>query len=598
MSKSPNHSTLLLTLCAVANLPTQAVALACEQFPPSDECFKLPSGSTTGSTPPVISTSFVGSGESLLNVSITATGVLSQVALGGQVHNSGLIKDVKLLPGASIQGGTLSGRITGSTTPALLSAVNLTGATLSQVLLDNRCTLDATTQIGPGVYFAAESSIPDGANLSAAGQRQQDSSANIQLNALDLSRDVAGQRSWLQQIQELPALQAATLQQTPEGILSVSLGQTTYTLAAVQVTKARAGTQAGIAFSADGLLQLNTLGQRTLLLAATLADRAGWDKALAAMGLHLDSVTSPYGTLRVSDAQKTQAYVLRPELTAEVASLTSAPGIYLRPYLSNRLPNINIVQYTFKDAQGSLRQQLLPPMPADWDALRAYLQQLNLSAISLSSDGILRATTPDGQVLQAIMGYAVVPGNVSANSLRLDSSTGDLNQDGIPDLTVVYANGERQALILIPAAPTPVPTTPNQIYVMQTLDDVAAVEQFLQAQQQPVTVDINLGGKDYPNADISFKNFSAGDKIRFNRADGSVQPGNGVLHSATDNQYFSSLNTANIQRSDAIVHAGSQSEITLKSALLDVAKANTRTHTLQIHLTSGLQNKNLHFEFF
>ncbi len=46
------------------------------------------------------------------------------------------------------------------------------------------------------------------------------------------------------------------------------------------------------------------------------------------------------------------------------------------------------------------------------------------------------------------MDYSVYQGTGVASAVTFDTTIGDVNQDGVPDINVIYANGDRQALIV------------------------------------------------------------------------------------------------------------------------------------------------------
>lgn len=398
--------------------------------------------------------------------------------------------------------------------------------------------------------------------------------------------------TWLPQVENLlqTLLPGVSIIETSSGQLQIQINALTYLLTPVQVVQDDAKTPVGISLTSSGLLNLTTKELQTFTFAAGVQGFEALSQFLAQENLAIVKNDENTGTLRLKRGQGETNFVLRPDFSSGPATLGNTPGFYLMPYLAKKIANINSAYLIFKDSNGQLRQQVLPPMPADWENLSQSLTQLGFTAISLQYDGIINATASDGKTYHAMMDYAVSPGNSVASQVIFEASPLDVNQDGIADLTVVYPNGDRQALLLLPDE--------TAVFTLKSSADVAKADAFLAAHDEPVSLEVDFDDEHYSGNDITLANFTPGDKLRFNTADGIVKPGVDVQHSATANQYMSSLHTAQFQRSDRIIHAGSKAEITLISSALDIQKAELTSNSLQIHLSGGIKNNNLQFEFF
>ena len=425
--------------------------------------------------------------------------------------------------------------------------------------------------------------IPGTATAAVCGSAVQE----LNCNPSTLSSE-----SWLPQVKNLleTVLPGASIAEMKSGQLQIQLNSLAYLLTPVQVTQADANTPAGISLTNSGLLNLTTKELQTITFAAGVQNSEVLSQFLSNANLAITQTDVTTGTLQVNRGKEGTYFVLRPDFSSEPANLSNTPGFYLMPYPSRKIANINAAYLIFKDSNGQLRQQVLPPMPADWQSLSQALAQLGFKAVSLQYDGIINATADNGKTYHALMDYAVIPGLSVASQVKFEASPNDANQDGVPNLTVVYPNGDRQDLILLPEE--------TAVFTLRSAGDVAQADTFLAAHDQPVTLEVDFDDDHYSGSDITLANFTAGDKLRFNTADGIVKPCVDGQHSATANQYMSNLHTAQFQRSDRIIHAGSKAEITLVSSELNLQKAELHSNSLHIHLSGGIKNNNLQFEFF
>ncbi|MEQ1637698.1 MAG: hypothetical protein ABL903_13515 [Methylococcales bacterium] len=349
-------------------------------------------------------------------------------------------------------------------------------------------------------------------------------------------------------------------------------------------------TPKSVDFINKGFITLKTATQQVITLDVEVQSAQAFEQTLSGISLGTDSSNTLTSPLRINSRQAGTYNILRPELSSEPATLANTPGLYLLPYLPQKMAQINAAYFIFKDANGQLKQRALPPIPADWDSLSSALKKLNFSNIALQPNGTITATANNGKILSAIADYKVIQGQSVANEATFDTGIGDVNSDGADDVSIIYPNGDRQTLVLQPFF--------GAAFVLKSAADAAGADAYLAATIESAVIEVDLSSNEYTGADITLNNFSSGDKIRFNLADGIVTPGAGAQHSATANQYFSNLNTANAQHSDAIIHAGDSSVITLMSSMLDIQHASTEVNSLHINLTGGIKNKNLFFEFF
>jgi len=114
---------------------------------------------------------------------------------------------------------------------------------------------------------------------------------------------------------------------------------------------------------------------------------------------------------------------------------------------SGILENVLIYAQQFEE-DGVLYRQYLCPTPADWGALKIQLNAIG-SDVSIDLDGLIQATIGDRQY-QALMDYKVVSGAYSTSDGLYFILIEDLNGDGTKDYEVVYSNGDKQLLYILP----------------------------------------------------------------------------------------------------------------------------------------------------
>src|SRR5690606_31777531 len=140
----------------------------------------------------------------------------------------------------------------------------------------------------------------------------------------------------------------------------------------------------------DGDIVFVTQNRRVVISHPVLSETLAFEQQAAGMGLNLEFddrtnlvLTEQNGsqalsavTGRHASALGTQSwyFVGRPDVTAVPAAAGSVPG--LLSYLVPGLRNIEAVAIVFEAEDGTLMRQDIAPVPADWFALKAALQQI------------------------------------------------------------------------------------------------------------------------------------------------------------------------------------------------------------------------------
>lgn len=316
---------------------------------------------------------------------------------------------------------------------------------------------------------AKQITLPSGTDLTACSQTANaNAGSSAPLSLSSPAADTSG-KTLLQQLQELlsTALPGSALQQAANNNVEVVVSDAVYTLLPVKIEKAAADDVPGTRFTQDGQIRMVTPQNNVLYFSASVADFEAFKAALTRIGLQADGAQHDYGNLQIQPAAllgkaKAKAaadksyFSARPNPATQAATLQDGkvhgvelaqiPGVLM---LENDLgvPHFKMAYLFYTDADKKLRQQALPPVPADWDSLLAALEANGFSKATLQPDGLITGTKA-GKSYRALMNYAVTPGAGASDKAHFEAAA-DVNQDGISDLTVIYPNGEAQDILLL-----------------------------------------------------------------------------------------------------------------------------------------------------
>jgi hypothetical protein len=208
------------------------------------------------------------------------------------------------------------------------------------------------------------------------------------------------------------------------------------------------GTAAAIADSSGGADGDPSLGTADGL--GALLDEAFFTEEAASLGLavnhdgHGNLVLSPRDTDAVY-------YIARPAASAVPAFRGTQEGLHFYPV--SGLEDEQGLSLIFRDTNGSLLEQDLVPVPADWLALQATLAGTpGLAGVSIDSQGVIsaqsRGTTIRGRVTFRVNRSDITTDDADAGVLLLPGT--DLNDDGTDDYQLLYPNGDVQGLLIYP----------------------------------------------------------------------------------------------------------------------------------------------------
>lgn len=413
-------------------------------------------GTTEGSVlsftlaPPPVTT--VGGSQSNVNISgtseILAGATINGGRLSGDISNSGLITgDVLLGPDTHIEGGTLSGTITGTAAdPAVLSDARvLAGTQLQHVIIAEGTQLPPDTIIGAGVRFESNALIPPGLDLSGALQAQAWRVGFPMRLVAGLNDDVLTSADGSILADVVALFPDGSLQPQPSGALKLFGIDTYLTLVPVRVTQGGASDRPGLFEDDAGNFAFITFDKRIVVTRPVLREDALFAGGVAQRGLGL--AYDADGLLTVTPANASSSYVGRP-VAAIPLSVAKPPGLQTRRL--DAPANVTGYSFVFTDELGMMWEQLIVPVPYAWPELRDWLMgDPRNDNVRMTRDGRVTARVGGAQV-NGRVGYVVTQGEDIGNRSVVAQAAGDLNGDGTNDYVLIYPGGKRQTLYMQP----------------------------------------------------------------------------------------------------------------------------------------------------
>jgi hypothetical protein len=438
---------------------------------PPPETPQDPTEPPTG--PTVVDTNTSGSSLSG-DIVITEDGTVNGGTIDGVVENRGTITgDVQLGGGAQIDGGIVSGNISGDADePALITNATVpAGTQLENVVIGAGTTLDPGVQIGANVRFESDAAIPEAIDLTGALRQLQWADKDARA-VPDLNDDVVADAamSLIRSIQLLPQFDQAgsdVSQDMGNGEIIVITNDMRANVLPVQVSQAGADDEEGVYINDDGDIVFVTANRRAVLSYPVIVQNDALVDALRSLGLELSydsranlqvapattgaqTLVERDGIIYSTSALSTNGgfyYSTRPTPQALPAYRYDEPGLYYAA--APGLPNATSIVFVFRDADGKLLEQDLVPIPGDWFALKQYLEQLpGASNVRIDAQGVISLTL-QGTTVRGRVGYHVNAGDVQSGALVLKAA-GDINGDGTGDYVLHYPNGEWQHLLIYP----------------------------------------------------------------------------------------------------------------------------------------------------
>ncbi|MCU7835709.1 MAG: hypothetical protein KZQ83_10730 [gamma proteobacterium symbiont of Taylorina sp.] len=114
---------------------------------------------------------------------------------------------------------------------------------------------------------------------------------------------------------------------------------------------------------------------------------------------------------------------------------------------SEQLENTFTVAQQYEQ-ESILYRQYLYSTPADWDSLKSTLSTV-FDSVSIDIEGVITLVLGN-QTYKALMDSAVISGFKNTKNSLYFNTVGDKNNDGTKDFEVVFPDGDKQIIYLLP----------------------------------------------------------------------------------------------------------------------------------------------------
>ncbi len=391
-------------------------------------------------------TGTVNNNGTLANIEFVGRSVTGGELLGNITNTSevgGVFINVRLAANTIIDGGAVQGEISGDPQePALLKNLQVrTGSRLTNVIIGENVKLADEVELVEGVRFSHSGQIPSGEliGLLPALLAGDLDGIDYPIRA-DFSADLlVPSDGLLSAINKLPDLKdnAWVIRQNAElSHFELTIDQLRFALLPVSVTKAT--TAAGLIVQDAQTVRFVTESGLEVLAHPALQAPSALQSALSQFGL-TEFTVQTNGNLFIPSTAG-QWFSARPDWTS--VELVSETESGLQFGQSPLVTGPFLTELVFSDEEGRLRQQTIYPSIAQPSVLYSSAQAVKIEPFGLIS------FKQDGKAYRGVVDYVVSQNEAIANTLQVESIP-DANGDGIPDVMLVYPNGEQQKMFII-----------------------------------------------------------------------------------------------------------------------------------------------------
>ncbi len=329
------------------------------------------------------------------------------------------------------------------------------------VIVNVKVNPGAHLKLGPKVKFRTHRAIPAGLDLTPTFTKinitntvhinaQVNTTQNMAVNHMpvDLSTSVVEDAPSVLEDIKVMVGDSNLKQETDTGSLSLSQGDVDYELSPVEVKQAEDSTPEGIRIADDGSVRFVTVNRHEIIALPMVQDFGQFVQGLAdimignlnmSMRGQLTANTKLTTKVRYSGQGDILSIKIKQKLKLGINFIDS-------PFLS-RDKFENLVVLVFQDKHKALRQQIIYPTPADMEVLTNLDDsESNVENVKVEFGGNI-SFTMKGRQRKGMLSYNVTQGEPPVSGGVEFEETGDVNEDGLKDITVVYPNGERQDVL-------------------------------------------------------------------------------------------------------------------------------------------------------
>ncbi|MFK5984004.1 MAG: hypothetical protein QM479_01075 [Pseudomonadota bacterium] len=259
------------------------------------------------------------------------------------------------------------------------------------------------------------------------------------LDAILNTREIVGKNS-----------EFSIVQNSSTNILEVTLREHQFFFKPIEISLAHSGTLAGIYITSDGRLTMVTKAGIQIVFLPESQQLNSLKELFEKTGFDINK--GPYGEFRLTFKTTSRASEVA-WFSTRISSISSPVidkqdnRVGLISLASEQLDNTILYAHQFYK-QDTLYRQYLYPAPADWDSLKEVLQQ-SYDQVSINLDGEIKVLI-DQYTYKAIVDYRVITGANTSQEVLTINAVGDQNNDGFNDYELIYPNGDKQILYILP----------------------------------------------------------------------------------------------------------------------------------------------------
>jgi hypothetical protein len=368
----------------------------------------------------------------------TPVGSVVDVEAGATIDNTGktLSGDITLGQGARIDGGTVTGTVTGQGEGATITNAVIDLMSVSGVTLGSGCKVtQATVNANPGMDLTGVISGPDGL---------------VDPNAVLLLDETVGELTVRALIGELvkDALQDETVSIQVDGdgtlvIFAQALGGVIVPAKVESV--ATCSWPDGIEVSRTGELVMKK-DRVVITMAPAWLDPVSLAGALETLGFEQHSAENGFAVIQVAG---NKSVALRPDITAR---MPHDPGGHFRSLstpvrLEGDLNDPDNSHFSITYPDGTVQRIL--PFVYDLERFREFMEANGVNYLLDSSTGLISLLdSNDLPVWRGMPSYTILNPPAGATEIAFKPA-GDLNKDGLPDIYVI-TDKAKQAIYTLP----------------------------------------------------------------------------------------------------------------------------------------------------
>ena len=313
---------------------------------------------------------------------------------------------------------------------------------VENITIGTRTSVHPEAIMGQGVIFVSDSNIPSGLNLAGILDDTQGEAGVFKLDHAIVQNSKTLLEELKSQLDDFFGIKLH--QNAGNNVLEFIYNSEVFILAATEVIYTGNEAVPSIALNEEGDFEIITLSGYQITLSTIVNDTELFKTLLEEYGLGIES--NGAGAIKVSNIQQEKIFSNYFSAKAEptLQATTKEEGFFSEAHKT--LPKLNVYYLVSGNNDEQRQKQYLRPYPANWTALKEWLQD-DFQNVAIDLQNIITAET-DTMVYRGIVSYLVTPAGASLTDKVELTPTGDLNNDGLDDFLITYPNGDQQQLYI------------------------------------------------------------------------------------------------------------------------------------------------------